>query len=96
MSGPTTPVVHLDAETLLPVGISSPCPSSAVAHLGASMPGGSRLMCGLLAGHGGPHVFHMEWTDPTDEAPRRFTVGASAVTSRSITTPPVAAPFARQ
>lgn len=57
-------VAHLDADTLVPTGVSKPCPSSAVAHLGASCPGGSRLLCGLLAGHAGAHVFHMEWTDP--------------------------------
>ena len=60
-------VVNLDAETLLPIGVSKPCPSTQVAHLGIADPRGIRVPCGLLDGHSGPHVFHIEWTDPTSQ-----------------------------
>ena len=56
-------VIHLDAETLLPVGISTPCPATTTAHLGFKGLSGVRVPCGHLAGHDGPHVFHVEWTD---------------------------------
>jgi hypothetical protein len=66
-------VIHLDSETLLPVGVSTPCPSTTFASLGYGGRRGPRgfagltgvlVPCGNLADHDGPHVFHVEWTDP--------------------------------
>lgn len=57
-------VVHLDSETLLPVAVSTPCASTVMAHLGFQGLSGVRVPCGDLAGHEGPHVFRVEWTDP--------------------------------
>lgn len=37
------------------------CPSTVTAHLGFKAE--RQLPCGLLAGHGGKHVFHIEWSD---------------------------------
>jgi hypothetical protein len=62
---PPGDVVHLDPETLMPVGVSKPCPSTTVAHLAFGGPSGVRVLCGNLAGHAGPHIFHVEWTDHT-------------------------------
>ena len=70
-----THVVHLDAETLMPVAVSTPCPATTFASLGfTSRPGrpgfqgltGCLVPCGELAGHDGPHVFHVEWTEEGD------------------------------
>jgi len=66
---PDEPVVHLDAETRVPVGVSKACPSTVVAHLGAVHPSGAVLRCGLLDDGHRRHVFHIEWTDPTDTPP---------------------------
>ena len=63
------PVIHLDPETLLPVSVSKPCPSTTFAYLGFQVPGltSVRVPCGNLAGHEGPHVFHVQWSDPHRE-----------------------------
>ena len=58
------PVVYLDARTHMPIAVSTPCPSRVIAHLGMSTPAGTELPCGLLAGHEGPHTYHIEWVDP--------------------------------
>lgn len=63
------PVIHLDAETLTPIGVSKPCSATAVAHLGTASPGGARVPCGLLADGHERHVFHIEWTDPAPAPP---------------------------
>lgn len=40
---------------------TNPCLSTEVATLGALEPNGSRLRCGLLDGHDGPHRFGITW-----------------------------------
>lgn len=54
------PTFHLDAD-LNPVGMSMGCSS----RLGPPFLGtdGSFLLCGLLEGHDGRHLFHVEWDD---------------------------------
>ena len=36
------------------------CPHKTTVHLAVGQP--TQLGCGLLAGHPGPHEFHVEWT----------------------------------
>lgn len=64
-------VVHLDAETLAPIGVSKPCPSSTVAYLGFGNQHGVRIPCGLLAGHypDTDHEYRIAWRDPGDGTP---------------------------
>jgi hypothetical protein len=62
------PVIHLDAETLLPVGASVPCPARIEGpFLGSDA---TFVQCGELVGHDGPHHFYIEWVAAASEEPK--------------------------